>query len=95
MIVFLDPDGIQNAYSNQVVEDMSVLDKLTSDIHKFYTRYQIPNSDGNKRHVSQKIFLSQNSHLKHWECGSDHYGNWHATGHEKISPIITTSDCFQ
>ncbi len=85
IIIFLDPQGIPWSYS----EDVHNL--MRNDSHEFYSTIKVPNSKSNKRHVSQREHLKENTDLKPWWCGSDHYGHWHAQQHTR-DPILETGD---
>ena len=85
VIIFLDPKGIPWSY------DTDIHKLMKNDSHEFYSEIKVPNSKSNKRHVSQGTHLKDNTGLKSWWCGSDHYGHWHAQQHT-TDPILETSD---
>lgn len=85
LIIFLDPQAIPWSYD----EDVHKL--MKDDSHEFYTKIKAPNTKSNKRHTSQREHLKENSDLKPYWCGSDHYGHWHAQQHTN-DPILETGD---
>ena len=74
IVAFLDPQGIQQAFGE------GVLERMIADSELFYS-LKYPSKKSNKRHASRNQFLRHNPHLDPQKCGSDHYGNWHAQAH--------------
>lgn len=57
LLIFLDPESIQTAYGTEV------LARMNADTHDFF-KLEVPNPDGNKRHISQPEYMRRNTHLR-------------------------------
>lgn len=87
IFIFLDPEGLYQAFGEDIVA------RMLADTKLFYSpSLKIPNPKENKRHLSQRLHMESNPHLKEKECGSEHYGHWHARGHSSDEPIVETAD---
>lgn len=87
IFIFLDPEGLSQAF------DEHVLVRMLDDTKLFYSpSLKVPNPKGNKRHLSQKLHMELNPYLNEKECGSEHYGHWHARGQSSVGPMFETAD---
>ena len=83
LVIFLEPNAIENAYGPGVIE------KMIEDADNYFAIKKPASTDGKHRWRGDKEHFELNPHLTKADCGTDHYGSWHAAGHPDVLPYLT------
>lgn len=84
LLVFIDPKGLVYAY------DEATKARMEADTRLLF-RLKPANAAVNQRHQSIDELLKQNPHIRPEQCGTDHWGPWHSTGHPN-GPMYESAD---
>ncbi|KAL8757399.1 MAG: hypothetical protein Q9184_004222 [Pyrenodesmia sp. 2 TL-2023] len=83
LLVYLDPFAMKRAFDNEIKA------RVERDTEDFYS-LKLPIRNESARTTSQTQNQVTNN-FRDYECGVDHYGNWHATGQE-YGPMVEARD---